>query len=310
MAALTLLEAEKLNPGTVFRQGIIETIVYNAPLLQAFPFLNIPGNAYHYVQDGSLPSVGFRGVNGTYTASAGVVNQATESLKIFGGTIEVDRALVAMNGESIRSQQINMKLRSSALQFVKKVIKGSEITSNVEFDGLQSRITSAQTIHNGAVANGTPLSVDKLDEAIDLCLRPTHLLMNKTMRRRLSKAAKSTSIAGTINYTLDMFGQQIATYNGLPIIEIEKDETETEILGFTEACNGGGTDTGTSIYVVSFGDSAVTGIRNGNIIVEDAGLIASSTVYTTLVEQYVGMVILNGRAAVRLDSISDAAVTA
>lgn len=310
MAALTLLEAEKLNPGTVFRQGIIETIVYNAPMLQAFPFMPIAGNSYSYTQDGSLPSVGFRGINAVYTSSVGVVNQATESLKIFGGTIDVDRALVAMNGDSVRTRQINMKLRSSALQFVKKVIKGSEITSNVEFDGLQSRITSAQTIHAGSTANGTALSVDKLDEAIDLCFRPTHLIMNKTMRRRLSKAAKSTSISGTINYTLDMFGQQITHYNGLPIIEIEKDETETEILGFTEACNGGGTDTGTSIYVVSFGEDAVTGIRNGDIIVEDVGLLSAATVYTTLVEQYVGMVILNGRAAVRLDSIADAAVVA
>lgn len=310
MTALTLIEAEKLNPGTVFRQGIIETIVYNAKLLQVFPFMSIAGNAYNYLQDGSLPSVGFRGVNATYTASVGIVNQVTESLKIFGGTIEVDRALVAMNGESVRAQQINMKLRSSALQFVKKVIKGSEVTVNTEFDGLQSRITSAQTVHAGSTANGTALSVDKLDEAIDLCYMPTHLIMNKTMRRRLSKAAKSTSIAGTINYSLDMFGQQLATYNGLPIIEIEKDETETEILGFTEACNGGGTDTGTSIYVVSFGDNAVTGIRNGNIIVEDVGLLSAATVYTTLVEQYVGMVILNGRSAVRLDSIADAAVTA
>lgn len=310
MAALTLIEAEKLNPGTVFRQGIIETIVYNAKLLQVFPFIKITGNAYSYQQDGSLPSVGFRGVNAAYTASIGVINPATESLKIFGGTIDVDRALVAMNGESVRAQQIAMKLRASALNFTKKIFKGAEFANPTEFDGLQARITSAQTIHAGPTPNGTALSVDKLDEAIDLCLNPTHIFMNKTMRRRLSKAAKSTSIAGTINYTVDMFGQQIAHYNGLPIIEIEKDETETEILGFSEACNGGGTDTGTSIYVVSLGDNAVTGIRNGDIIVEDVGLVTGATVYTTLVEQYVGMAILNGRSAVRIDSIADAAVTA
>ncbi len=310
MAALTLLEAEKLNPNsTVFRQGIIETIVYNAKLLQAFPFINITGNAYSYVQDGSLPSVGFRGVNEEYTASSGVVNPVTESLKIFGGTIEVDRALVAMNGQEIRSQQVSMKLRAAALQFTKKVIKGSETTSKQEFDGLQARIQSSQIIHAGSTAGGDALSVDKLDEAVDLCYRPTHILMNKTMRRRLSKAAKSTSIAGTITYTIDQFGAQIANYNGLPIIEIEKDETESEILDFTEACSGGGA-TGTSIYVVSLSDMGVTGLRNGEIIIEDSGLVTSATVYTTLVEQYVGMAILNGRSAVRIDSIKDAAVVA
>lgn len=310
MAALTLLEAEKLNPNsTVFRQGIVETIVYNSELLKVMPFINISGNAYNYVQDGSLPSVGFRGVNETYTASNGVVNPVTEALKIFGGTIEVDRALVAMNGQEIRSQQVSMKLRAAALQFTKKIIKGSEATNKQEFDGLQARIQSSQIIHAGNTSGGDALSVDKLDEAIDLCYKPTHLIMNKTMRRRLTKAAKSTSISGTINYSTDQFGMQIANYNNLPIIEIEKDETESEILDFTEACAGGGA-TGTSIYVVSLLDMGLVGLKNGEMIIEDSGLITSATVYTTLVEQYIGMAILNGRSAARIDSIKDAAVIA
>ena len=61
----------------------------------------------------------------------------------------------------------------------------------------------------GSTANGAALSLSALDEAIDQTLNPTHLIMNKAMRRRLTVAARDTSIGGFISYQKDAFGRQI-----------------------------------------------------------------------------------------------------
>ena len=45
--ALTLAEASKLS-SDVLMQGIIETMVYDSPVLQALPFIEIVGNGLTY----------------------------------------------------------------------------------------------------------------------------------------------------------------------------------------------------------------------------------------------------------------------
>ena len=83
------------------------------------------------------------------------------------------------------------------------------------------------------------------------------------------------------------------------------------ILDFNEASNNVTPgSSATSIYCVSFGSNMVQGLQNGVMEVEDLGEIDSKPVYRTRVEWLVGLAIMHGRAAARLWSISDAAVTA
>jgi hypothetical protein len=58
------------------------------------------------------------------------------------------------------------------------------------------------------------------------------------------------------------------------------------------------------------GDGMLTGIQNGGVDVRDLGELQTSPLFRTRVEWYNGVAIYNGRAATRLWSISDAAVTA
>lgn len=307
--ALTLIEAAKLETGNVVRQAVIELYAGSSDVLRVLPFQDIAGNALSYNREGNLPGIGFRGVNEAFTASTGVLNPITEPLVIAGGDMDVDRFIIRTMGEGIRSTHEAMKIRAAGLAFTKKFIKGDQASEPREFDGLQTRLVGAQLIAAGATANGTPLSLAKLDEAIDQTLDPTHLLMNKSMARKLTVAARTAAVGGNIEYSVDEFGKRVMAYNGLPILTVDLDETGTAILPFTEAATSG-TATATSIYVLSIGDGGLTGIQNGGMDVRDLGELETAPVFRTRVEWYVGLAVFNGRAATRLWSISDAAVTA
>lgn len=307
--AMTLLEAAKLSAGNDLKQGVIEYYAGSSGILANLPFEDIQGNALKYNTEDTLPGIGFRGINETYTASNGVINPQTESLTIAGGTMDVDRMIIKTQGEAARARHEAMKVRALSLNWTKKFIKGDSNSTPKEFDGLQVRLVNGQLIDAGATSGGDALSLAKLDELIDQTYNPTHLIMNKTMRRLLTAAARNTSVGGFISHQTDDFGKQITMYNGLPIIELDLDNEGTAILPFTEANPGGGTAASTSIYCVSFSEEGVMGIQNGSIEVEDLGLTDDGTIYRTLVEWYSSFAVFHGRGAARLRGIKNAAVT-
>lgn len=307
--ALTLIEAAKLETGDVYKSGIIELYAGSSDILRVLPWTDIQGNALKYNREGNLPGIGFRGVNEGFLATTGVLNPITEPLVIAGGDLDVDRFIIKTMGENQRSSQEAAKIRALGLMFTRKFIKGDQLSDPREFDGLQTRIVGNQKIAAGSTANGTPLSLSKLDEAIDQTLNPTHLIMNKAMARRLTVAARTTTVGGQIDYTVDEFGKRVTMYNGLPIITVDLDGDGVSILPFAEAATSG-TATATSIYVVSLGGDGLNGIQNGGVDVRDLGELDTAPVYRTRIEWFVGLAVFNGRAATRLWSIADAVVTA
>lgn len=309
MAALTLAEAAKLETGDVIRQSVIELYSGSSDLLGVLPFMGIPGNAYKYNREQALPGVGFRGVNESYTASVGVLNPITEALVIAGGDLDVDKFITTTMGMGQRAVHEAMKIRALGLAWTKKFIKGDSSSDPREFDGLQTRLTGDQKIAAGSTANGTALSLAKLDEAIDQTLNPTHLLMNKSMARKFAAAARNTSVGGYVTWDKNEMGQRVLAYNGLPILTVDLDEAGSAILPFTEAATSG-TATATSIYVMSLGDGAVTGLENGGMGVTDLGELQTAPVWRTRVEWYSGIAVMHGRSATRLYSIADSAITA
>src|ERR1051325_2055257 len=307
--ALTLVEAAKLHGGEVMRSAIIELYAQGSEVLRMLPFDDIQGNALRYNREETLPGIGFRGVNEAYTESTGVINPVTEPLVIAGGDLDVDEFILRTMGQDQRSVQEAMKVKALALRWTRAFIKGDNTSEPREFDGLQVRLTGTQLISAGSTSGGTALSLGKLDEAIDAVENPTALLMNRTMRRRLSAAARSTSVGGYITYALDEFGRQVTMYNELPILVIDQDNTGAEILPFTEAAAAGGA-TATSIYVVSFGEGRLQGIQNGAMDVRDLGELQEKPAKRTRVEWYSGIALFNARAAARLWSIGDLAAVA
>lgn len=306
---LTLIEAAKLNPGNVIQNAIIELYAGSSSVLNILPFQNIAGNALKYNREGSLPGVGFRGVNEAYTPSTGILNPMTEALVIAGGDLDVDKFIVQTMGAGQRAVHEAMKVRALALSWTRSFFKGDTDADPREFDGLQKRVVGAQKIAAGSTANGTALSLAKLDEAIDQTLNPTHLFMSKAMKRKFSAAIRATSVSGNIVNTVDALGKPVMQYNGLPIETVDLDNAGAAILPFTEAATSG-TATATSLYVVSVTPEGLQGIQNGIIDVRDLGELQSQPQFRTRVEWFNGIMIQNGRAVTRLWSIADSAIVA
>ena len=309
--ALTLIESAKLALGRdeTLKATIMELYAKASDLIQYTPFENIPGRSQTFNREQTLPTAGFRAVNEAYTEGSGTVDQVTENLAIAGGDLDVDAFLIKTGGSDMRGPQEAMKIKALSLALTKTMIKGDVGTSPKEFDGLQSRLIGNQLVNAGTTAGGDALTLTKLDELIDTVDEPTHLLMNKTMRRRMSAAARLTTVGGYITYDLDAFGRRVTRYNDLPILVADKDNNYDDIMPFTEASSNG-TLACTSIYCLSFAENGVVGLQNGAMDVRDMGEIDEKPVYRTRIEWYVSMAILRARAAARLRYITNTVIAA
>ena len=303
---LTLVEAAKRSQNPV-QSAIIEMYARNSDILMALPFDGIQGNALRYNREESLPGVGFRGVNEAYSESTGILNPVTEPLVIAGGDLDVDMFILQTMGMDHRAVQESMKVKALSLSWSSQFIKGDSADDPRGFDGLQTRITGNQLIWNDT-GDGAALSLANLDEMIDAVDNPTHLIMNKTMRRRLTQAARDTDVGGFISWDVDAFGRKIAQYNDLPILIADYDNEGDAILPFDEVSDGGGTAQNTSIYCVSFGTGMLSGIQNSEMDVRDLGELETKPAMRTRIEWYAGIACYHGRAAARIGGIRDLAV--
>lgn len=306
---LSLLEASKLVSGEVKRSAIIEMFPANSDLLAALPFDNIPGGSLAYNVEGELPGVAFRGFNESYSESTGVINPEVEVLKIAGGELDVDTALIKTRGDTIRSTQEALKVKALALHLADRIINGDSEANPREFDGLRKRIIGKQLFGaTGGSVSGN-LSLEVLDAAIDSVENPTHLVMSKALRRKLTKAAKNISISGEITYTQDDFGRQVTMYNDLPILLPDVNDRGKQIIDFNEVGPDGNAGK-SSIYVLSLGEGKITGLQNGIMEVNDLGELESKPAFRTRLEWLVGLAVMHGRAAARVYGINNADFTA
>lgn len=309
---MTLLEASKRHSGDVVRAGLIEVFARSNPLVEALRWLDIPGGSYHYSQEAKLSGVAFRGINDTYNESTSIVVPQTEVLRILGGEIDVDTALIKMHGDDIREQEEVAKTKALGLYVAKKIIKGDSLTNPLEWDGLQNRLTGSQVIDAGvAVTNGgDALSLAKLDEAIDAVDTPTHIIASKDMVRLLTQASRATGVSGFITYSQDEMGRRVTHYNDLPFLIMDYDENGAKILDFNELAGTGATATAQSMYVVNLADGYIQGLQNGTPEVEDLGKVQDKPVYRTRFEYLAGLATLHPRCASRLRGIKKVAVVA
>jgi len=304
---LTLIEAAKQSADPI-QSAIIEMYAMSSDILAAIPFDTIQGNALKYNREETLPGIGFRGVNEAYTESTGIINPQTEPLVIAGGDLDVDMFILQTMGMGQRSVQEYMKVKALALAWTEAFVKGDSDTDPRSFDGLQTRLTGNQLIYGGTTNGGDELSLAKLDELIDTVDEPTHLLMNKTMRRRLTAASRLSTVGGHIAFELGAFGRKVAYYNDLPIMIVDSDNDGNAILPFTEVGYTGVAATACSIYCVSFGPGKVAGIQSGPMDVRDLKELQTKPAMRTRVEWYAGIGLFHGKSAARLAGIKDGAV--
>jgi hypothetical protein len=306
---MTLLEAAKVAP-SMETATIIEEYAASSDILRAITFENIAGTGKHYNREDKLPGVGFRGINEGYKESVGVLNPQSEALKIFGGDLDVDRAIIDMQGPEVRTVHELQKVKALGLSWTRNFIKGDSRTDARAFDGLQVRLTGTQLISNNDA--GGALSLEKLDNLIDQVDSATHLIMGKSMRRKLNQAIRNRNISGDIDFTQDEFGMRVMHYNGLPILIADYDNNGDIIMDFTETSPDGTSSTQCqSIYCVCFQEMMLNGIQGAvggqyGISSRDLGELETKPVFRTRVDWYTAIAVYHGRSAARLYGITNA----
>ncbi len=306
MVALTLLETAKLaaNRGEVKRAAVIQTFRRESDLLATLPFLPIAGSAYAYNIEQTLPGIAFRGINEAWTPSAGILSNDSEPLKIGGGDLDVDVALIKMHGMQVRTTHEQLKTKALARQIGYDLIEGDPTSDKGRsMGGLKWRVptTGSQAL---ALASAGALSMKALDELIEKVDDPTHLLMNRATRRNITAYLRSGgSGAASIEMSRDEFGRPVSSYNGLPIL-ISDRNGELAALPFTEASST------SSLFVLSIGLGTYHGIQNGEMDVRDLGELNSPPAYRTRVEWLLAQAIVHPRAVARGHNFTNATAVA
>jgi hypothetical protein len=307
--AMTLMEAAKRVSGETKRAAVIEMFAAQSDLLRAFQFEDIPGDALSYSVEHKLPGVGVRGINQGYDESVGVVNPEVERLRIIGGDLDVDKALIKTRGAEIRSTEEARKIKALSLYTTGRLINGDSTLDPREFDGLRKRLTGPNLFAANLTAPSanSPLSLDALNAAIDHVEGANALIMSKAMRRKLSTAAQA-NLGGHIDIGVDDFGFRVTMYNDIPMLIVDYENLGQRIVDFNEAGPAGGA-TNTSIYVANIGLGYVQGLQNGSMELTDLGELEAKPVLRTRLEWMVGMAVMHPRSAARVWGITNAPVT-
>jgi len=310
--AITLVEAAKLSQNQLTK-GVLETFIQTSPLLDRIPFMEIEGNAFAYNEEGTLPGIEFRAVNGSYSESTGTVNQKTETLTILGGDADVDTFIqkTRSNFNDQRAVQTAMKVKAASYKYQDTFINGDVAVDANSFDGLKKRLVGAQVL-SAPGANGSPVfgtatdteafwagmddliaAVPGLDGSNGAIYAPTKLLGKI---RSAGRRAGGTEIVKE-----DLTGKRVLQWNGIPVLELGTTAAGVDILPLAET-KGSSSATG-SIYAVRFGqnegEQAVTGLTNGGVSVRDLGEQQSKPAFRTRIEFFTGLGVFGGKAAAR-----------
>lgn len=265
--------------GQAERATFIRSLADASDLLGVLPFMSVAGGAFIYLQEGQLPGVAFFDMPETYHHSAGVINPALESLKVVGGDLDVDVALIKTHGPSIRPVQERVKAKNLGLFLTEALINGDGRADPRLPIGLKHRIIGPQHL----VLPNDPLSRKALDKAIESVDGPTHLLAGKRLRNRMA-------VSGWLEWGVGDEGQRIAYYTPetgqakdrkLRILCANYNHNGDPILDYDEPRET------TSLYVLSLDTTGVCGLQNGAPEYDDLGEVDLRGLHSAALSQQV-----------------------
>ncbi len=282
--ALTLAEAAKLS-NDLLLVGVIETIVKESPVLQQLPFIEIVGNGLTYNQEATAPTAAFFDVGDVWVESTPTFTQKTANLKIMGGDADIDNFLIATrsNIQDLESAVVQLKAKAVRQLFEDTFITGDTATNAKAFDGLDKLTTAGQTLSMGA--NGGSLTLDKLDELIDLVKagKPDMLLMSRRSRRIINKLARASG--SFLEADRNEFGQMMQFYDGIPI-GVSDYISDAQTVGTSTDCS--------TIYAMQFGEGGVAGLTaSGGLQVERVGSLESKDASRIRIKWYAATALFN-----------------
>lgn len=302
------------------QRAVIELFPESVDFMSVLPFVPAPNGAYRYQEESALPNnMGFRAINETPSEGHGLLNDRVEMTFPIAGNIDVDRALIRRHGPDRRSVEEKMSIKKKAKVWADTFMFGDNATAPREFTGLKNRLKAvggsvdgsnyeSRLIANSTSSGGAALSLAQLDRAIGLVENPNAIIMPKALKDRMAAAQRDTDIGGFITFDKDEWGRPVMRYGELPIYCGYGVSKFGEFLPFDEVANGGGSAVTSSIYVTRFSEDGVAGLEVEPMDVQDMGLLDDGVYYRTNIEHDVGMAVFDPFAAIRLSSITNAAI--
>lgn len=290
--SVTLTQQQYLT-NDYLQKGVIQTFTENSAVLKYLPFLTINANSYVYNKESTLPGSAFRAVNSNYVENAGTVSQATETLKILGGSVDIDRYLsLTQNVNDIKALQTSMLAKSVALDFDKAFFTGEHASDDETFDGLETRLTGDQAID----VDGE-LTLTDLNNLIDAVRgEPDVIFCHKEVIRKANTLARAAGQA--FEYVDGGFGKLIPMYGGIPLVAVEMDSAGDDILKTDDSLAT------YDIYGVKLGPDKVIGLQATPMTVIDHGLYSGGSLERVTIEWIVSFIVGDTKAAARLYNVT------
>lgn len=281
MSGITLAQASLLAT-TPLKKGIIEIIAKESAVLETLPFVTVNGADYGWTREESDGGATFRDVNEDYIVQNPKNSNHLEALKRLGSKVEVDRFIeLTGNLHDARAEATASKAKAIANHFTNNFFNGDSATEFQAFDGLAKRIAVEQVVD----AKGFDFHTGLMHQLMDMVQGNVDVIyMNKRTRRALTglfMAQRAFIQAGQ-----DGFGRPVQLFGGVRVAVVEDMYLPDN-----------------AIYAMAFGaDEGVVGIQNGELSAEDNGL--RGTMYETLIEWYVSIIVSNPKGLAKLTNFS------
>jgi hypothetical protein len=273
----TLSEYQKLANDDVIA-GIFDNIITASELAPFLQFRSFSGNSLVYNRESTLGAAATHQIGDTWSETEPTYTKKTVSLTTVGIQHALDR-FAMKTIDNVQSQEavlLAKMAKSIARKLEDLLLNGNSGSVSTEPEGLTSLLISDSRLlmmDDGSqpstiTGDETELALDRLDAMIDLVEngKPDFLMMNKTMRRKMTALARATGSGVVLNESA-MFGHTFTTYNSIPIV-INDYISNAETY---ENSGAWGSSSATTIYAVKTGEDKQgwTVIHNGGVMEPD-----------------------------------------
>ena len=260
------------------KAGIYDNIITASELAPFLQFKSFSGNSLVYNRESTLGAAATHQIGDIWSDTEPTYTQKTASLAIVGVQHPLDR-FAMQTIDNVQSQEavlLSKMAKSVARKLEDLLLNGNSGGVSTEPEGLTSLLISDSRLlmmDDGSTpstitGDETELTIDRLDAMIDMIElgKPDFLMMNKTMRRKLTALARATG-SGVVLNSAEMFGHQYTLYNGIPVVindYISNSETY-------ENSGAWGSSSATTIYALKTGEEKQgwTVIHNGAVLDPD-----------------------------------------
>ena len=315
---ITFAQAQQLSQPKLTKKVIDQ--FRTSALIDALPFDNTVkpagGNSLDYVYNRvtTFPGAASRVLNADYTASEAVTTAISSRLAIFGGSFQLDRALILGEHEVADHVQfqVEQKVKATIAQFHNMFINGRQaapvIANSWEFDGLDvlltggaQEITPAAPIALDTSANITANWQAFLDQlrALEAVMdgAPTAYLMNQAMYAKFQSVMDR---AGINLASKENYGRNVSVWGDSLVMALGNVPGNANPI---IATSGAGI---TSIYAVRLGMDGVHGVSLAGGKLADVylpNMQDASAVKTGAVEMIAGLAYTSTQSAAVLRNI-------